>query len=143
VISPMFFKAKRIKVDVFINYGKDRVQHHRMEVERGSSVIDALKAVADVEFIADDRATGHRGSIVAAINGIKSTRDHFWIYYVSDSDHPGWRIPMEMPDCIIVSDEMRIAWRYHDAASMKSARRFGPRFTSGCAGKAGSCARQF
>jgi len=139
----MFFKAKRIKVDVFINYGKDRVQHQRVEVERGSSVLDALKAVADVEFIADDRATGHCGSVVTAIGGARSTLNQFWLYYVSDRDYPGWRIPMETPDCTTVSDEMRIAWRYHDAASMKSARRFGPRFTSRCMGKAGSCARQF
>lgn len=139
----MIFKSKSIKVDVFINYGDDRVKHHLAGVEKGSSVLDALRAVADVEFIGDDRATGHCGSVVTAIDGAKSTLNQFWLYYVSDGDPPGWRIPMETPDCIKVSEEMRIGWRYLDSASMKGARRFGPRFTSRCMGKAGSCARQF
>jgi hypothetical protein len=107
----MIFKSKSIKVDVFINYGDDRVKHHLAGVEKGSSVLDALRAVADVEFIGDDRATGHCGSVVTAIDGAKSTLNQFWLYYVSDGDPPGWRIPMETPDCIKVSEEIRPFFR--------------------------------
>lgn len=137
----MLTKKSEVKADIYINFGRDSVRHHKLTLAAGSNVLDATRSIADVEFTPDDSATGHCGSVVTAIDGIRSDMKHFWMYYVSDKDIPGWRIPMQTPDSLEVTEGMRIAWRYHDSASMGKAPRFGPRYTSRCFG--GRCTRQF
>jgi len=139
----MLGKKGKVRADIYINFGRDLVQHHKLALEPGSSILDAVRSTSEVEFTPDDSATGHCGSVVIGIDGIKSDMKHFWMYYVSDKEVPGWRIPMQTPDSLEVTDGMRIAWRYHDATSISigKAPKFGPRYTSRCSG--GRCSRQF
>jgi hypothetical protein len=137
----MFRKKSEATAEIYINFGKDTIKHQRLVLQIGSSVLDALRSISDVQYTPDDSATGHCGSVVTGIDGARSDMKHFWMYYVSDKDLPGWRIPMQTPDSLEVTDGMRIAWRYHDAASIGKAPRFGPRYTSRCSG--GRCSRQF
>jgi hypothetical protein len=132
-----------IRAEIFINFGGDDVKSYRVKVAEGSSVLDALLSIAHVEFTPNDIATGHNGSVVTSIETARSTMNHFWLYYVSTRDNPGWKIPMHTPDSLKVEDEMRIAWRYHDAPSITSRRKYGPRFTSRCMSKASTCNRGF
>jgi hypothetical protein len=138
----MLFDRGKIRVDLYINYGNDEIKHHEVRVCPGTSVLEALKEAADIEFTPDDSATGHQGSMVTAINDIRSDAKHCWIYYVFERGAPGWSLPKEMPDRLKVSEGMRIGWRYYDMA-MGEEIKDGPLWTSRCVSKTRTCARQF
>lgn len=140
-VKAMIGRSRMLQVDIYLNFGDDLIKHHKLALKPGSNVLDALRRTTEVELTPDDSVTGHCGAAATAIDGRRSDLKHFWLYYISDKDCPGWRIPMQMPDTLEVSDGMRIAWRYHDAADMGKAPRFGPRYTSRCTG--GRCSRQF
>ncbi len=114
----MFFRRKmgggiEERAFVSINYGGDRIRHETVAVPPGATVLDVLRASAEVVVDPDGSATGHRGSMVMAIDGVSSTIDRAWIYYVFERGDAGWRIPREMPDSLAVSDGMRIGWRLY------------------------------
>lgn len=147
-IRLMFFgwskgRGGEIKVFVSINYGSDRIRHEAVKVHAGMTVLDALKATADVETTPDESATGHLGSMVTAIDGFSNDIDHAWIYYVFDRGDSGWRIPKEMPDQLQASDGMRIGWRLYNFKEHGPVPGEGPLWSSRCASKTRICARQF
>jgi hypothetical protein len=114
-----------------------------VKVAASSNVLDALKAAADVVATPDESATGHRGSMVTAIDGFSNDMDHAWIYYVFERGTSGWRIPKEMPDGLRVSDGMRIGWRLYNLKEHGPVPMEGPLWSSRCASKIRTCARQF
>jgi hypothetical protein len=128
---------------VSINYGSDRIKNQNVEVSAGTTVLTALVAVAEVEIIPDESATGHMGSMVTAIDGFSNDIDHAWIHYVFERGDSGWRIPTEMPDKLLVSDGMRIGWRLYNFKELGLIPKEGPRWSSRCASKTKICARQF
>ncbi len=139
----MLFDRGGIKVDIYINYGKDTIVHHTVKTCSEANVLDVLKDAAEIELTEDESATGHEGAMVTSIDGIKNNADHCWIYYVFELGSSGWRIPVVMPDKLEVSDKMRIGWRYYDFAKRGSEIKDGPRWTSRCVSKTRTCARQF
>lgn len=144
----MFFgrskgRGGEIKVFVSINYGSDRIRHEAVKVAAGTNVLDALKAAAEVEAAQDESATGHLGSMVTSIDGFCNDVDHAWIYYVFERGASGWRIPREMPDQLGVSDGMKIGWRLYNIKEHGPVPRDGPLWSSRCASKTRTCARQF
>ncbi len=138
----MFLGRRSPKADVYINYGDDRISHHRVKVGPNTTALSSLLEVAHVEYTPDEGATDHQGAMVTAIDGFRSDLSHCWIYYVFEYRSSGWRMPMEMPDHLAVSDGMRIGWRYYDLA-LGPRPRDGPLYTSRCAGKVRVCAREF
>jgi hypothetical protein len=144
----MFFgrskgRGDEIKVFVYINDGSDQIRQKAVEVPVGASVLEALKAAANVEANADESATGHSGSMVTAIDGFSNDIDHAWLYYVFERGDSGWRIPMEMPDRLKISDGMRIGWRLYNVKEHGPVPKEGPLWSSRCASKTRTCARQF
>ena len=139
----MLFSRNDIQVDIYINHGNDNVSHKRLEAKSGISVLEALDQVANVEYTPDESATGHHGAMVTAIDGLRIDLYHFWIYYVFDKNQSGWTIPMCTPDSVKITEDSRIAWRYHTATSGKDMQRYGPQYTSKCISKIKRCNRQF
>ncbi|MFA7356515.1 MAG: hypothetical protein WCY97_05490 [Methanothrix sp.] len=144
----MFFgwskgRGDEIKAFVSINYGSDQIRHEAVEVPFGASVLDALKAAANVEVAPDESSTGHSGPMVTAIDGFFNGIDQAWIYYVFERGESGWRIPEEMPDSLRVSNGMRIGWRLYNFKERGAVPKEGPLWSSRCASKTRTCARQF
>ncbi len=143
----MFFGRSKgrgdwIKVFVYINYGRDQIRHEAVKVPVGTTVLSALEAAAEVE-VTDESATGHLGSMVTSIDGFSNDIDHAWLYYVFERGDAGWRIPTEMPDGLCVSDGMRIGWRLYNLKEHGPVPNDGPLWSSRCASKTRTCARQF
>lgn len=144
----MFFGRNKggegeVKAFVYINYGSDQIRHEVVKVPIAASVFEALKAVADVEVVPDESATGHLGSMVTSIDGFYNDIDHAWIYYVFERGESGWRIPKDMPDRLEVLDGMRIGWRLYNVKERGPVPRDGPLWSTRCASKTRTCARKF
>lgn len=144
----MFFIRRRgaggeLRAFVSINYGGDRIRHYRVLLPPRATVLDALRASAEVVLATGEVACGHRGSMVTAIDGVVSDIGHGWIYYVFERGDPGWRIPQEMPDSLEVSDGMRIGWRLYAFGELGPKPAEGPLWASRCATKTRTCARLF
>ena len=108
-------KEVKVEAEVYINYGQDRIESSDTLVDPGTSVLEAIKKVADIRYTPDESATGHNGAMVTAINGYENDLFHFWMFYLREEGDSGWRLPMDTPDAVLVSRNSRIAWRYHDA----------------------------
>jgi hypothetical protein len=141
----MFFgRGKRgLRAFVSINYGSDRIRQVAVKVPPESTVLDALLAVADAEISRDVSATGGRRSQVASIDGFSNDIDHVWLCYVFERGGSGWRIPKEMADVLMVSEGMRIGWRLYNLEEGGPVPKEGPLWSSRCASKTRTCARQF
>jgi hypothetical protein len=55
----MLFSRNKIQIDVYINYGKDNVRQKKLLAEPGISALDALEGAADIEYTANESASGH------------------------------------------------------------------------------------
>jgi len=139
----MRFSRNKVQIDMHINFGNDTILHRTLTAEPGINILDALKAVIDIDYTPDESATGHLGAMVTAINGFKVDINHFWIYYVFEKDRGGWSIPSCTPDSLKIVEDTRIAWRYHNAPSGKDVPKYGPRYTTACRNKIRRCNRQF
>ena len=139
----MLFSRNKIQIDVYINYGNDNILHKKLVAEPGISALDALDGAADIEYTPDESATNHHGAMVNAIDGFKVDINHFWIYYVFEKNQAGWRLPMCTPDSLKITEDTRVAWRYHTSTNGKDMQRYGPLSTSTCISKIKRCNRQF
>ncbi len=140
-------KEGKVKAEVHINYGNDRVSISEAIVDPGTSVLEILKMVSDIRYTPDESATGHCGAMVTAIDGFKNDLFHFWMYYLREESDSGWRLPMDTPDAVLINRNSRIAWRYHEAPMRGQNRSgvqiFGPLFSKGCISRIKKCNRQF
>lgn len=66
----------RVTVVVTRDFGKELILEEEIEVESGTSAMQALEAVADVE-------TEYGGGFVKAINGNSSEGNSDWFYYIN------------------------------------------------------------
>ena len=147
----MIFKRRhnegKVKAEVYINYSNDRVSISEAIVDPGTSVLEILKKMADIQYTPDESATGHSGTMVTAIDGFKNDIRHFWMYYLREEGDSGWRLPMDTPDMVLISRNARIAWRYHEAPkkgqNRSGVQTFGPLFSKGCISRIKKCNRQF
>ncbi|WP_048144638.1 hypothetical protein [Methanothrix harundinacea] len=143
----MFFLRRRVggEVTAFvsINYGEDRIRHQKVQLASGATVLDALRASAEVVLATDEGACGHRGSMVTAIDGVARDIDRGWIFYIFERGDSGWRIPREMADGVEASDGMRIGWRLYNFRELGPMAAEGPLWSSRCASKVRTCSRLF
>jgi hypothetical protein len=139
----MFFGRNKLQVNVYINYGNDEINHHKVKVSPETTVMDVLESVAEIDFFPDESASGHEGSMVISIDGVRSDMSNCWIYYVFERDRPGWRLPRDMPDKVKVTDSMMIGWRYYDYNSKGLIPKEGPLWTNQCINKIKTCAHKF
>ena len=139
----MLFSRNKIQIDVYINFGNDNVRHKKLVAEPGIGALDALDRVTNIKYTPDESATSHNGAVVTAIDGFKVDINHFWIYYVFEKNQAGWRLPMCTPDSLKITEDTRVAWRYHTATSGKDMQRYGTLSTSACISKIKRCNRQF
>lgn len=139
----MFFGRNKSQVNVYINYGNDKINHHKIKVTPETTVMDVLKSVAEIDYFPDESASGHEGAMVISIDGVRSDMNHCWIYYVFERDRPGWRLPCDMPDKLKVTDSMMIGFRYYDYDSKGMIPKEGPLWTRQCINKIKTCAHQF
>jgi hypothetical protein len=116
---------------VSINYGGDRIRHARVSVPPRATVLDALRASAEVVLATDEGACGHRGSMVTAIDGVARDIDRGWIFYIFERGDAGWRISREMADGVEASDGMRIGWRLYSFRELGPMAAVGPLWSSG------------
>jgi len=130
-------------VTVYINEGNDNIESYHVEVLPGTSIMDSLKQVAEIEFTPDESATDHKGAMVTSINGKRNDVNRCWIYYTFKKGESGWRIPKEMPDKLEISEDMRIGWRYYSLADMEEKTMTGPLWTNRCLSKTRICSRKF
>ncbi len=139
----MLFNRNKIKIDVYINFGNDIIRHKKLLVEPGISALEAIGGAANIEYTPDESATDHHGAMVTAIDGFKVDINHFWIYYIFEKKQAGWALPMCTPDSLKITEDTRIAWRYHIATCARDMQRYGPLSTRSCIGKIKRCNRQF
>jgi hypothetical protein len=139
----MLFNRDKIQIDVYINYGNDNIVHSRLTAAPGINALDALDRAAKIEYTPDESATGHHGAMVTSVDGFKVDINHFWIYYIFEKNQAGWRLPMCTPDSLKITEDARVAWRYHSTINGKDLQRYGPMFTSNCISKIKRCNRQF
>lgn len=147
----MIFKRKRkegeIRVTVLINYGNGRIKKTDVSVHPATSVLEILKMVADIDYTPDESATGHMGSMITSIDGFKNDLSHFWLFFLREEDDCGWRLPMKMPDEVLISKNSFIAWRYHEMEEGGLGRSgnqiFGPLYSKECISRVKKCNRQF
>jgi hypothetical protein len=143
MINLMLFGRSKIRIDVYINYGNDNIKQEKLVEEPGINALDALKKVADIEYTPDESATCHHGAMVTAIEGFKVGINNFWMYYIFDKSRVGWSLPMCTPDALEITEDTRVAWRYHTAIIGKHKQIYGPLCTSNCISKIKRCNRQF
>ena len=139
----MLLSRNKIQIDVYINYGIDNVRHKKVVAEPEINALDALGVVAEIEYTPNESATNHHGAMVTAIDGFKVGINHFWIYYIFENNQAGWSLPMCTPDSLKITEDTKMAWRYHAAISGKDMLRYGPLSTSSCISKIKKCNRLF
>ena len=140
-------KDGKIKAMVFINYGNNSIKKADVSVHPGASVLEILKTVSEVQCILDESATSHMGSMITAIDGFKNDLTHFWLFFLREEDDSGWRLPMEMPDAVLIRKSCMIGWRYHKMQESGLARSgnqlFGPFYSDECISRVKKCNHQF
>jgi len=105
---------KTIKVRVYIDYGANKgVRVKDVKIPQGSSILDALKAVADVKYVESDAASGHLGAVVLEIDGVKADLNMSWVFYIYDKKTRDWAFPQVTADKVIVEDGSIVLWRYY------------------------------
>jgi len=95
-----------IEVNIAIteNFGRELVQENTIKISSGSSALDALKSVSQIE-------TKYGGSFVTSINGIKSgfPEDHYdWFFYVNGF------LAKDGGSSYIIRGGDSIQWDYHN-----------------------------
>lgn len=140
-------KEGEIKVTVLINYGNGRIKKTDISVHPATSILEILQMVSDIQYTADESATGHMGAMVTCIDGFKNDLSHFWLFFLREKDDCGWRMPVKMPDEVSISENSIVAWRYHCMEESGSGRSgnliFGPLYTKDCISRVKKCNRQF
>jgi hypothetical protein len=106
ILSSQNSNKELIEVNIAIteNFGRELVQEDTIRVSSGSSVLDALKSVSQIE-------TKYRGSFVTSINGIESNfpEDHYdWFFYVNGF------LAKEGASSYIIRSGDSIQWDYHN-----------------------------
>jgi hypothetical protein len=139
----MDFGRRKIRIDIYINYGNDEIRRGKWIAKPGISALEALAEVANIEYTPDESATCHHGAMVLAIDGFKVDINHFWIYYIYDNDLAGWMLPMCTPDLLKITKDCRVAWRYHAANVGNEIQKYGPLWTGNCICKIKRCNRRF
>ena len=81
-------KDSKVKAEVYINYGStyknNRIKKSKVSVHSGASVLEILQLVSDIQYTPDESATGHMGSVITAIDGLKNDLTRYWLYYLRD-----------------------------------------------------------
>lgn len=146
----IFWRRKKegeIKVAVIINYGNGRIKKTDISVNPATSVLEILKMVSDIQYTPDESATGHMGSMITSIDGFKNDLSHFWLFFLREEDGCGWKLPMKMPDEVLISKNSTVGWRYHEMEEGGLGRSgnqiFGPLYTKDCISRIKRCNRQF
>lgn len=140
-------KDSKIRVKVFINYGYGRIKKTEASIRPGTSILEILKMVSDIQYTPDESATGHMGSMITSIDGFKNDLSHFWLFFLREDDDCGWMLPMKMPNEVSVSKNSTVACRYHEMeeGGLKGSGNqiFGPLYSKECISKIKRCNRQF
>ncbi|RLG46557.1 MAG: hypothetical protein DRO06_04230, partial [Thermoproteota archaeon] len=107
---PLVPRGGLVKVNVLIDYGNGtRVWYNGTVLERGSTVLDALLAVADVEF-----EVGAYGAYVTSINGGREVRfdggGRSWMWYLYSEG--GWVLGPTAADRYHLTHDSCIKWAY-------------------------------
>ena len=139
----MLFGRNEIQIDLYINYGNDNVRHKKLLVKPGINALDALDRAADVEYTPMKAQQAIMGQWLHLSMGSKliSITSGF-ITSLRRANRDG------NCQCVLrisfkVSEDTRIAWRYHFAIIGKDIQRYGPLSTSKCISRIKRCNRQF
>lgn len=105
ILSSWNSNKESIEVNIAIteNFGRELVQENAITISSGSSALDALKSVSQIE-------TKYGGNFVTSINGIKSgfPEDHYdWFFYVNGF------LAKEGASSYIIRNGDSIQWDYH------------------------------
>lgn len=144
-------KDSKVKAEVYINYGSSyknkSIKKSKVSVHPGTSVLEILQLVSDIQYTPDESATGHMGSVITGIDGLKNDLTHYWLYYLRDECECGWRLPMKTPDAVQICRDTMIAWRYHEVEvgglGGSGNQIFGPFYSRECCSRIKRCNRQF
>lgn len=106
ILSSWNSNKELIEVNIAIteNFGRELVQENTITIPSGSSALDALKSVSQIE-------TKYGGNFVTSINGIESNfpDDHYdWFFYVNGF------LAKEGGSSYIIRGGDSIQWDYHN-----------------------------
>ena len=79
------------------------------------SALDALDGAADIKYTPDEMPQTIMELMVTAIDGFKSRHQSLLDYYAFEKNQAGWRLPTRTPDSLKITEDTRVAWRYHTA----------------------------
>ncbi len=106
-------RSRVVVVNVLIDYGNGtRVWFNSTVLRRGATVLDALMAVAKVNY-----TLGSYGAFVNSINGVANrvvskNEGYYWMWYIYDRTSRTWRLGEVASNAYELSDGDVIMWKY-------------------------------
>ncbi len=101
-----------ISVTIIIDYGNNTITYFNDTIlTAGSTVFDALKRVASVNYTYDERY----GVFIVAINGVENNVDipgHWWMWYIYDREKGSWTLGPVACDKYTLHDGDIVLWKY-------------------------------
>ena len=100
--------SKYILVNILIDYGNGTaIWYNNTAVVGGSSLLEATKTVAEVEY-----TEYSFGVFVSAINNVAGNQTHAWLWYIWNSTKGDWDLGPTGADSWILRDGDIISWVY-------------------------------
>lgn len=111
---PLGLLSRAFKVPIYVDFGRGDVELREAKVEGNCTVLDATRRAYNVEYSPSDEASGHRGAVVIAIEGVRADLSHGWVFYVHDERLGGWYFPSQTCDKVELRRGNAVCWRYYD-----------------------------
>ncbi|MDI9619536.1 MAG: hypothetical protein QFX33_01740 [Candidatus Nezhaarchaeota archaeon] len=113
-LLPRIF-GRKFKVPVYVNFGRGRIEVKEVKIGEGEcTVFDATRGAYEVEFFPSDEASGHRGAVIIAIEGVRANLHHSWVFYLYDESIGGWTFPDTTCDKVKLRKGNAVCWRYYN-----------------------------
>jgi len=106
--------GRGFKIPIYVNFGRGRIELREVKVEGKCTVLDATLKAYKAEYFPSDEASGHRGAVVIAIEGVKADLTHSWVFYVHDEKLGGWIFPDKTCDKVELHKGNVVCWRYYN-----------------------------
>ncbi len=107
-----------VSVNIGIKYGDGRVEwYNSTKVARGSTLLDATKEVAKVNYT----VYPGMGAFVNSINGVRNEKPYFWMWWYWNPSM-GWTLGPVAADKYVVSDGETLMWYYEDTSQYPPAK---------------------
>ncbi len=111
-------EGETITVNIGFKYKDGRVEwHNSTQVAKGSTLLDATKSVAEVNYT----IYPGMGAFVNSINGVKNDKPYYWMWWTWNPS-TGWTLGPVAADKYVLSDKETVMWYYEDTSKYPPAK---------------------